>query len=425
VDYQEAEGYVFGLTDYERLPRLSSGFELGRVEKLLSSLGNPHLSSRTIHIAGTKGKGSVAAMIEAGLRDAGYRVGLYTSPHLSTSRERIRVDEKPIREEEFACLVERIKLEAEKIEGLTTFEVLTAVAFTYFQEKEVEFQVMEVGLGGRLDATNVVHPEICLITSISLDHTEVLGSTLASVAYEKAGIIKPGVPVISAPQRREAEEVIQHTCWQKGAPLIKSEEEISLKYESHNLREQKASVFMDGSSRQLTLPLLGEHQLENAALAILALKDIGVPPWGISKVIWPGRLQVAREEPLIILDGAHNPDSCLKLRMTLDKYFAFDEPIFILGISQDKDALGILDALLPGSFIFTSPPHPRAVLPQSLALYAKAKGVSFHTASDLASALDLALSQAALHSLICVTGSLFLISPALLHLGVPLPDSFQ
>ncbi len=425
MDYQEAERYVFSLTDYEILPRQSLSFDLGRVEHLLFALGNPHLASRTIHIAGTKGKGSVAAMIEAGLKDAGYRAGLYTSPHLSIPRERIRVDGRPIKEEEFARLTERIRQAAERIEGLTTFEVLTAIAFTYFEEKKVEFQIMEVGLGGRLDATNVVHPEVCIITSISLDHTEVLGNTLACVAYEKAGIIKPGIPVISAPQEKEVEKVIEDTCRQRGAPLIKSKDKISLEYESHDLEGQKVLVSMDGTPFELTLPLLGEHQLENAALAILALKTLRVSPMGIARISWPGRLQVVKENPLTILDGAHNSDSALKLRLALEKYFAGREPIFVLGLSQDKNASEILDALLPGSFIFTSSPHPRATSPQSLALLAREKGMSFHVAPDLPSALDFALSCAKPHNLICITGSLFLISPALSHLGVRVSDSFQ
>jgi len=303
--------------------------------------------------------------------------------------------------------------------------LFATISSTPAEEKKVEFQVLEVGLGGRLDATNVVHPEVCIITSISLDHTEVLGNTLACVAYEKAGIIKPGVLLISAPQDKEVEKVIEDTCEQRGAPLIKSSEEISLEYESHDLTGQKILVSMDGTPFELTLPLLGEHQLENAALAILALKTLRVSPMGIANISWPGRLQVVKEKPLTILDGAHNSDSALKLRLALRKYFPKAEPVFVLGLSQDKNASDILDVLLPGSFIFTSPPHPRAASPQSLALLAREKGISFHVACDLPSALDFALSFARPHNLICVTGSLFLISPALLHLGVPLSDSFR
>ena len=227
MDYRESLAYLMKYADYERLPRSGIVWDLRRIERLLKRLGDPQYAARAVHVAGTKGKGSTSAMIAAILRQAGYRVGLYTSPHLLSFTERIRVNGRPIAETDWARLVEVVQphVEAENALGdlgeLTTFEILTAMAFLHFREVRADYQVVEVGLGGRLDATNVVRPEVCVITSISYDHTDVLGDTLAKIAGEKAGIIKPGATVVSAPQAAEAMEVIERVCREKGAPLLK------------------------------------------------------------------------------------------------------------------------------------------------------------------------------------------------------------
>ena len=228
MNYAAALDFLLSRTDYERWPgyNYASRFDLRRTEDLLQRLGNPHLSAKTVHIAGSKGKGSASAMIAAGLQAAGYKTGLYTSPHLVTLRERIQVDGKPILKRELESVVSRMRPHVEAIDHdktygeLSTFELLTAAAFMQFQQKGVDYQVLETGLGGRLDATNVVTPEVCVITSISLDHTEVLGDTIAKIAAEKAGIIKPGRPVVSSAQAEEAAQVIRETCQRKGARLV-------------------------------------------------------------------------------------------------------------------------------------------------------------------------------------------------------------
>ncbi len=222
MEYREAIEYLHSLTDYEkrRIERYSpQTLDLSRVERLLESLGNPHRAYRSVHIAGTKGKGSTSAMIEAVLRAAGYRTALYTSPHLHTFRERIRIGPDPIAREEVVALVEELRPLIARVPGVTTFEAITAMAFAYYARKQVEVAVVEVGLGGRLDATNVLLPEVSVITSLSLDHTYLLGDTLPQIAAEKAGIIKPGTPVVTAPQRLEALAVIEETARQKRAPL--------------------------------------------------------------------------------------------------------------------------------------------------------------------------------------------------------------
>jgi len=229
MDYKQALDYIDSYTDYEKIPMPHDPafYDLRRVHLLLGRLGDPHLGAKTVHIGGTKGKGSTAAMVASALSKAGYRTGLYTSPHLTTLRERFRVDGEMITETELVSTVDRLKPEVEAVNAearygeLTTFELLTALAFVFFQEKEAAFQVLEVGLGGTYDATNIVQPEVCAITSISLDHTDVLGDTLSQIAAEKAGIIKPGVTVVMAPQEDEAARVIVRACSQKGVALVR------------------------------------------------------------------------------------------------------------------------------------------------------------------------------------------------------------
>jgi len=423
MNYAAALDFLLSRTDYERWPgyNYASRFDLRRTEDLLQRLGNPHLSAKVVHIAGSKGKGSTSAMIAAGLQAAGYKTGLYTSPHLVTLRERIQVDGKPILKRELESLVARMRPHVEAVDHdktygeLSTFELLTAAAFMQFQQKAVDFQVLETGLGGRLDATNVITPEVCVITSISLDHTEVLGDTIAKIAAEKAGIIKPGRPVVSSAQAEEAAQVIRETCQKKGARLVSVGSDIVWRKLDSNLSGQSLEVQGLKGSYRITIPLLGAHQLQNAAAAVAALEVLGVPrksiEAGLAKTNWPGRLQILRRRPLLVVDGAHNRDSASKLKEALKEYFHFDHLILIIGTSADKDVSGIVEELAPlaNSVIVTRSRHPRATKPEVLAGEFARVGVKAEAAEDITRAVAKALKRAGRKDLICATGSLFLV----------------
>ncbi|MFC1999427.1 bifunctional folylpolyglutamate synthase/dihydrofolate synthase [Chloroflexota bacterium] len=428
--FRAAEEYVLGFADYERLSRSAVVFDLARVEALLERLGRPHMAAKSVHIAGTKGKGSTSAMIASMLTASGYRTGLYTSPHLLTIRERIQVDGKPIPEGDFVEVVDRLKPEIEAVNRLdisgelTTFEILTAIAFVHFRDSAVDFQVLETGLGGRLDATNVVEPEVCVITSISLDHTEVLGDTIARIAAEKAGIIKPCSTVVCAPQVPEAAAAIEKACLEKGASLIKAGEEAS--WGNVSLSQSGQSFHLKGirNSYDLNIPLFGEYQLENAALAVAALEVMGDRgasiavegmATGLAKVHWPGRLQVLQRNPLFIVDGAHNAYSAMKLGEALKQYFVFDRAILIVGTSQDKNIDGIVAELsrFSNNVIVTRSQHPRAAETSLLESEFSKWGTPPQVAEDTPAAVRLALDSARPGDLICATGSLFVVSEAI------------
>ncbi len=435
MNYQAALSYILSFTDYEKLPAFlyrADNFDLRRMAELLEGLGNPHLTSPAIHVAGTKGKGSTAAMIASALSAAGYRTGLYTSPHLHTFRERITVDGEMITEEELSALTERLQPEIDVVKRrhdygeITTFEILTALAFAFFMERRVDFQVLEVGLGGRLDATNVVMPRIAVITSISLDHAEVLGDSLAKIAGEKAGIIKPGTLVISAPQSNEVEGVIEEVCRSKGVSLITVGRDVTWRKLKSDLSGQFFEVKGKAGNHKLIIPLLGEHQLENAAVAVAALEalDIGVVDIarGLAQVQWPGRLEILRHEPLFLADGAHNADSANRLRETIEKYLHFDRLILILGASSDKDIAGIVGALAPLSSqaIVTRSRHPRALAPNLLLEELEKQGVKGELVESVSSAVERAMEMAGPRDLICATGSLFVAAEAREYVkGIP------
>ncbi len=423
MNYQAAVAFLLSFADYERWPGFAyaARFDLRRMEELLALLGDPHLKPKTIHIAGSKGKGSTAAMIASGLRAAGFKTGLYTSPHLHTIRERIRVNGELIAEDELASLVSELKPAVEEINRgsygeLTTFELLTALAFLYFQKSGVDFQVLEAGLGGRLDATNVVNPQICVLTSISLDHTAVLGNTIAQIAAEKAGIIKPGVKVVSSPQSPEAAEVIHDACLEKKAELIMVGREIHWEGKEVSLGCQLLEVTGRRDAYELSIPLLGEHQLENAATAVAVLESLNIGKEeiisGLASVKWPGRLEILSRRPLLVVDGAHNRDSARRLKEALKKLFRFNRAILIIGTSSDKDISGIAAEL--GSFfemvIATSSRHPRAASPVELAREFDRYKVPVQVTENVEQAVSKALAISGEQDLICATGSLFLVA---------------
>ena len=383
-----------------------------------------------MHIAGSKGKGSVAAMVAAALTASGLRTGLYTSPHLHVVNERLRVDGEMVSDRGLVALLDRVRPHVEAVNRsatygrLTTFEILTALGFCYFEESEVDFQVIEVGLGGRLDATNVVRPEVCVITSISLEHTDVLGNTLTAIATEKAGIIKPGCRVVSSPQVQEVDEVIATTCRDRGVELFRVGREVT--WHSPRQESERQLFKVDGrlASYDLTVPLLGRHQLDNAATAVAALELVAerTPQVtadtilrGLASVRWEGRLQVLSRRPLVVADGAHNADSAWRLRESLEQCFRFDRAILIIGFSADKNVAAIARELLPifDEVIVTRSIHPRAMAPSVAAAEFARLGVAVRETDDISIALPLALERAGENDLVCVTGSLFVVAGAI------------
>jgi dihydrofolate synthase / folylpolyglutamate synthase len=424
--------FIYSFVDYERRrdPGVKPNWDLRRVDALLARIGNPHLKSKTVHIAGSKGKGSVAAMTASVLTKAGYNTGLFTSPHLHIFNERIRVNNKLISDDEIVELVAAIKPEVEAVNRaaefgrLSTFEVMTAMGFLYFAQQKVDFQVIEVGLGGRVDSTNVVRPEVCVITPISYEHTDVLGNTLTAIAMEKAGIIKQGSIVVSSPQVAEADAVITSMCDKQRAKLIKIGRDIT--YRSLKFDDTRQSVIVEGrlGKYEFTIPLLGEYQLGNAATAIAALEvliekgnNISTESivQGMKDVEWEGRLQVLNRRPLVVADGAHNQDSAHKLRLALEQYFKYEKALLIIGMSSDKDLAGIAAELAPAfqKVIVTRANHPRAMATAPIVAEFKKHGLEARQTDDISDALRLALSLVGEKDLICATGSLFIAAGAI------------
>ncbi len=429
MEYHNALRYLYGLVDYEkrRIERYSPReFKLDRVTSLLDKLGAPQGRYPTLHVAGTKGKGSVSAMLASVAQASGQRVGLYTSPHLHTYRERIQVNGEPIAREVMGRLVGEIRPQVESIAGLTTFEVTTALAFLYFAQEAVDLAVMEVGLGGRLDATNVIVPEVSVITSLSLDHTYLLGDTIGEIAYEKGGIIKPGVPVVVAPQQPEALEVLAGLSTEREAPLTVVGRDWSWETESRSLKgqvlrirkQEEASPF-EGSYH---LNLLGDFQQENATVAVATIATLHSAghSWatpeatqkGLAQVDWPGRLELLSRDPLLIVDSAHNPYSAQVLAETLRTLAPDKRWILIYGASNDKDIEGMLKALLPivEHPIMTRSYHPRAAAPSKLADICADLGEGAEIAVNPQRALEYAAQHLGPDKAILATGSIFLVA---------------
>jgi dihydrofolate synthase/folylpolyglutamate synthase len=424
MNYREALDYLLKFADYERLPRSGIVWDIKRVDRLLARLNKPHLAAKTVHVAGTKGKGSTSAMIASILQSAGYKVGLYTSPHLLSYTERIQVNGEPITEADWAKLVEIIKphVEGENTIGdlgqLTTFEIFTAMAFYHFARVKADWQVMEVGLGGRLDATNVVQPEVCVITSISYDHMDVLGDTLRKIAGEKCGIIKQGVPVVTAPQFPEALEVIERVCKEKECRLVTVGEDIKWEGKGFNDKGQKLLVKGLKGEYRVEIPLLGGHQMENAANAVAAIEvliDKGADitskaiAEGLKAVEWPGRLQILRKKPWVIVDGAHNAYSVQKMGEALKWYFKYDKAKLIMGFGNDKDIEGMAReaSQITSDIILVASKHPKAVKGEVLAAEFQKHGVTARIAETVKDALALALKESQPNDLICAAGSIF------------------
>lgn len=440
-NYQQALDYLYSFIDYSLTRNLrysSEIFTIDRMVAFMELIGNPHHDYPVIHVAGTKGKGSTAALMTSALEAAGYRVGLYTSPHMMDFTERIQVNGVKISPADIVALIEEFKPAIEKVSRITTFELTTALSFLYFSLQKVDIAVVEVGLGGRLDATNAVDPLVSVITSISYDHVAVLGDTLAKIASEKAGIIKEGRPVVVSPQKLEAGRVIERIANEKNAPMTRVGEEYLFASWSHSLWGQTMLVwsaeeqslvneFIESGGRdtweplRLNIPLLGYHQVENAATAYAALQiarkegiaiseqDIRT---GFSQVIWPGRFEVLRKNPPLIVDSAHNQDSAFKLRLALGDYLPGQKVILLFGGSEDKNIESMFAALRPyvREVIATKTVHPRAMDPNELVEIVHKFGCPVEIVEPIESALEHALALAGSDVPILVTGSLFVVA---------------
>ncbi len=435
--YEDALDYLYSFINYEVKREVRYAPEvmnLDRPRQLLAALGDPQNDFPIIHITGTKGKGSVGAYCQGALQAAGLKTALYSSPHLQDFRERFRVNDQIIPRETLAALVARMKPAVDQIDGLTWFELTTALAFMYFQLEAVDAVVLEVGLGGRLDATNVVTPLVSVITSLSFDHTHLLGSTLAEIAYEKAGIIKPGVPVVSAPQPPEAAQVIAEVAAANNSPLIRVGADWKVITGACTAQGQAFQAGKAGYLQDYWTPLVGGHQAINATVALAALdaaRQAGLPlpeilvPDGRMPVNWPGRFEIVQEQPVVVLDAAHNGASAAWLRDTLLQVFPGATPrVLVFGASADKDVRGMFAELLPAIdyLILTQADHPRAMSTDELRNLAEQAGYAgeARSAPHVRAALAQAYELAGQGGLVTVTGSLFIVGEARDLLGLAL-----
>jgi dihydrofolate synthase / folylpolyglutamate synthase len=445
--YEQAIEFLLGRINYERVTGIafsSDDHKLERMRRLLAEIGNPHEGLKVIHVAGTKGKGSTAAMAAAILTAAGYKTGLFTSPHVSAFEERMVVDGAPPSPDHFVDLINRLVGPIEHMDGgsdgpgPTYFELATALAWLYFRDCAVDLAVLEVGLGGRLDATNVCEPLVCVITNISRDHTNVLGHSTPEIAREKAGIVKAGVPVITGVAPGPAGDVIEAVCRSCGSSLFRLGRELSREIRRYDPTSGPISAevgpAVDGTATaidvetpwgkwtQLPLALRGEHQADNATLAVAATTLLGQLGWpipgaavaqGLARVRWPARIEVLRSRPTVVVDAAHNWAATQALLRTLECDFSgASRRILIFAATRDKDVAGMLRLLLPrfDSVVLTQyQSNPRGVPVDELADLAAAVATQpCHVAADGAAAWRLATHLAGADDLVCVTGSFFI-----------------
>ena len=442
MTYQEAFDYLNGFIDYERARRIGSMqklMKLDRMHAVLELLGNPHERLQSVHVGGTNGKGSVCAMVESVLRTAGYRVGLYTSPGLLDYRERIMIDRRMIPEAEIVRHVERLKpcveqMDTEELGEITYFEAITALGMDYFAAQQVDYAVLEVGMGGRLDATNVVNALVTGLTSIGVDHTSSLGHTIHEIAGEKAAIIKANGAVASAPQPEEAMSVIRSQCEAQQARLIELGKDLS--FERIDFSPEGQRIRVDGAfgtHEDLQIQLIGAHQVINAATAfggVGLLRERGVDVSddallkGFASATWPGRLQLLSDRPKILMDGGHNIDGARTLIKTIRETFSYDRLIFVFGMMSDKDIIGVWRELerLADMVFLTKSDNPRAADPATTAYRIGETNADVVTTESIPEAVDKALAAAGPDDLICVTGSLYLVGEAMTHLGVSVEE---
>jgi dihydrofolate synthase/folylpolyglutamate synthase len=442
ADYDAAIDFLLGRIDYERMLSTAYGerdLKLERMHELVERLGNPERAMPIVHIAGTKGKGSTAAMTAAMLSAAGYRTGLYTSPHLARLEERMTVDGQQCSHDEMIALVGRVQPAVAAMDaaaggsehGPTYFEIVTALALLHFARRQVDLAVLEVGLGGRLDSTNICQPLVSVITSISFDHTRQLGNTLSAIAGEKAGIIKPSAAVISGVLQDEPREVVAAVAEQHGCRRLQLGRDFSYTYHAAgplDVAGRRPTIDFDYrvadfalSYQGLELALIGQHQGANAAVALAVLVELArsgfvVPEpavrAGLSTVQWPARLEILARRPLVVVDAAHNVASIEAFMATLDQSFAARPRVLVFATTCDKDVRGMLRALV-GRFeriIFTRyQNNPRGMpVAELMALAADLGGQTFQVAADPRAAWDMARRGAQAEGLVAITGSFFI-----------------
>ncbi|MCP4423402.1 MAG: bifunctional folylpolyglutamate synthase/dihydrofolate synthase [Chloroflexi bacterium] len=433
--YGQALTYLYSLINFEMRPHdryMTSKLDSTRPQRLMNFLGNPHNKFPSIHIAGTKGKGSVAAMCAASLRAAGYRVGLYTSPHVQEFRERIRIltpedEDGRIAEDDFVALMEELKTAVAAIEGLTWFEVVNGIAFQYFARQNVDIAVVEVGLGGLRDSTNVITPLVSVITSLSIDHIAYLGDTLPEIAQKKGGIIKPGIPVVTAPQKPEALEPLLEIAVEKESPISVVGQNWQFEGANRQLTITHAPPSFLKPHTSFTLSLSGLHQVENAMVALAAL-SVAQPHFpnltldavrtGLATAAWHGRLQTIHQSdttPDVLVDCAHNVYSAAALRRALVHDYDYENLWLIYGASAGKDISGMLAELLSltQGAVATISTHPRAKDPAEIVWLAAELGYSIQSSATVAEAVVNTWRQAGPNDLICVTGSVFVVGDLL------------
>ena len=390
---------------------------LERTRELLGRLGDPHLGLKFVHITGTNGKGSTAAMVSSVLRRAGYRTGLYTSPHLWRFSERFQIDGVPIPDEDLGRITQRV-LEAARdmADPATEFELMTAVAMVWFRERACDIVVLEVGLGGRLDSTNVIPaPEVAVITNLGLEHTKELGDTIPLIAREKAGIIKPGCRAVLYRQSREAQEVVEAVCRERGVELTLTRPE-TLQVEALS---REGQVFRY-QGEEYRIPMVGDYQVRNAATAIEVVEALRRGGWdisrealheGLARAVWPGRMELARRSPDLILDGGHNPQCMEAVARSLGQLYPGKKIHFLLGVLADKDYPAMVRPLLPLAceFYTLTPDSPRALSARDLAQYLEEQGVQATPCADARAGVEQMLARCGPEEVCCACGSLYLV----------------
>ncbi|UYN90334.1 MAG: hypothetical protein KIT08_03625 [Anaerolineales bacterium] len=432
-------GYLAGLRNLatrDQNTMTSADFELARLQRLLAAVGDPQQAYPSLHVAGTNGKGSVCALCAAALQAQGVSVGRFTSPHSQGALHGIVVNGQPATEAELQAAFEQLYPEIQAQQGWTHFEIVVAVMFTHFARAGVDVAVIEVGLGGRDDATNVLMPTVSVITPIDFDHTTILGNTLAEIAAHKAGTIKPGVPVVSAPQHPEAATVIAASAAAQHAPLTQVGHDWQVEPLHADLSGQRLRIRRtDGDWHELDIRLLGQHQIYNAATAYAALQTLnerGVPirpdaiKAGFAAARWPGRFEVLAGEPTTVLDGAHSPAAARALRHALDAYFPDTPIVLVLGVSADKDLPGLLEPLLPRvqRVIATQSQQQRAMPAAQLADQLTALGLAAAAEPQPDAALAAAQAACPPGGVVLVAGSVFLVDEVREGMGVDKPVSF-
>ena len=438
--YDSALRWLFTHTDYEQMQRVrynSDTFSLDRMNRLLKRLNSPHEKLRAVHIAGTKGKGSTAMMLAKMLATCGYKVGLYTSPHICDIRERITINGEMVSQASLMRLIAKAKPHIERMadDRPTFFEIFTALAFCHFVENKVEIAVVETGLGGRLDSTNVLKPAVCGLTSISLDHMHQLGSSIGEIAAEKAGIFKRDIPAVSVPQVPEAKRALKRAAKEAKTQLMFTGDEIEFSYRVESSRRDGCHTricLTTPRSRfeHLPVPVLGEHQALNCGLALALLDQLKSQGMeiddsraiqGLSQVYLPGRMEMLRADPRILVDGAHNAASVQALMRAIAQHIPYDSMIMVFGCAADKDIKGMMEQVATGAdkVIFTAvQSSPRAADPKDLAeVYEELTGRVAQVAGTLKEALAVAQSAVTREDIICITGSFYLVGEAKQLLG--------